>query len=64
MLPQMHNCFLPVHVLSRLYHRLFLERLQAAFEGGAEFFGDLVALHEPAAFARYPAPLRRVNWVV
>jgi Putative transposase/Transposase zinc-binding domain len=59
------NFFLPVHVLSRLYRRLFLERLQTAFEGGVlKFFGDLAPLCEPAAFARHLAPLRRVNWIV
>ena len=59
------NFFLPVHVLSRLYRRLFLERLQTAFEDGVlKFFGELAPLREPAAFARRLAPLRRVNWVV
>jgi len=59
------NFFLPVHVLSRLYRRLFFERLQTAFEGGVlKFFGDLAPLREPAAFARHLAPLRRVNWIV
>jgi hypothetical protein len=51
--------FLPVRVLSRLYRRLFLQRLQAAFEGRKlEFFGALTRLREPAAFAR-PAIWRR-----
>jgi hypothetical protein len=59
------NFFLPVHVLSRLYRRLFLERLQAAFDAGdLKFFGDLAPLREPAAFAKHLARLRRVNWVV
>ena len=53
--------FLPVHVLSRLFRRLFLERLLDAFEAGRlSFFGDLAALAEPAAFARHLAPLRRI----
>jgi hypothetical protein len=57
--------FLPVHVLSRLYRRLFLERLFEAFDAGKlNFFGDLAALAAPAAFARYLAPLRRIAWVV
>jgi Transposase zinc-binding domain/Putative transposase len=56
------NFFLPVHVLSRLYRRLFLERLQAAFDAGdLKFFGELAPLREPAAFARHLARLRRVN---
>jgi hypothetical protein len=59
------NFFLPIHVLSRLYRRLFIERLQTAFEGGVlNFFGELAPLRERAAFARHLAPLRRVNWVV
>lgn len=57
--------FLPVHVLSRLYRRLFLERLLDAFgDGRLNFFGNLAALAEPAAFARHLAPLRRIAWVV
>jgi putative transposase/transposase-like zinc-binding protein len=57
--------FLPVHVLSRLYRRLFLERLLDAFaDGRLSFFGNLAALAEPAAFARHLAPLRRIAWVV
>ncbi len=57
--------FLPVHVLSRLYRRLFLERLNAAFDAGdLTFFGNLAALREPAAFVRYLAPLRDIEWVV
>ena len=36
--------FLPVRVLSRLFRRLFLEELRAAFEAGKlSFFGDLAA---------------------
>lgn len=57
--------FLPVRVLSRLYRRLFLERLQAAFDAGAmSFFGDLAPLAEAAAFAKHLWPLRRLDWVV
>lgn len=57
--------FLPVHVLSRLFRRLFVERLQAAFDvGDLTFCGNLAALSEPRAFARYLAPLRRVAWVI
>ena len=45
--------FLPVRVLSRLFRRLFLDELQAAFEAGElGFFGELAGLAEPAAFAR------------
>jgi hypothetical protein len=59
------NFFLPVRVLSRLYRRLFLERLQAAFDKRElEFFGNLVGFREPAAFARHLELLRNVEWVV
>jgi hypothetical protein len=57
--------FLSVRVLSRLYRRLFLERLDAAFAAGElGFFGDLAGLADPAAFAAYLRPLRRIEWVV
>jgi hypothetical protein len=57
--------FLPVRVLSRLYRRLFLERLQAAFDKGElEFFGNLADFVEPAAFARHLKAVRDVKWVV
>jgi hypothetical protein len=49
--------FLPVKVLSRLYRRLFLTRLQAAFDmGQLRFFGDLASLARPAAFAAWLRP--------
>lgn len=57
--------FLPVHVLSRLYRRLFLERLKAAFDASdLKFFGALAPLRDPEMFARYLAPLRHACWVV
>jgi hypothetical protein len=57
--------FLPVRVLSRLFRRLFLDELRAAFEAGElGFFGDLANLAEKAAFARRLGELRRVEWVV
>lgn len=57
--------FLPVRVLSRLFRRRFLERLQAAFEAGQiSCFGTLASLSGPVAFARRIAELRRVQWVV
>jgi hypothetical protein len=57
--------FLPVRVLSRLFRRLFLERLLAAHQAGhLKFFGNHVALANPQAFAAYLAPLRRTEWVV
>jgi len=57
--------FLPVRVLSRLFRRLFLEKLAAAFEAGKlGFFGTLAGLADPAMFARLMATLRRREWVV
>jgi hypothetical protein len=57
--------FLPVRVLSRLFRRLFLERLLAAHQAGRlKFFGDHAALADAQAFAAYLAPLRRAEWVV
>jgi hypothetical protein len=57
--------FLPVRVLSRLFRRLFLKNLQAAFEAGdLGFFGDLAKLAQPAAFHRCLTELRRIEWVV
>ena len=57
--------FLPVRVLSRLFRRLFLERLIAAHKAGhLKFFGDHAALADAQAFAAYLAPLRRAEWVV
>jgi hypothetical protein len=57
--------FLPVRVLSRLFRRLFLEKLGAAFKAGdLGFFGALAGLAHPAVFARRLAELRRLEWVV
>jgi hypothetical protein len=57
--------FLPVRVLSRLFRRLFLDRLAAAHAAGRiAFFGDRAALAEAHAFAAYLAPLRKAEWVV
>jgi hypothetical protein len=57
--------FLPVRVLSRLFRRLFLEKLAAAHEAGhLHFFGDHAPLADAQAFAAYLAPLRKAEWVV
>ncbi|MFI4978499.1 MAG: IS91 family transposase [Solirubrobacterales bacterium] len=57
--------FLPVRVLSRLFRRLFLERLAAAHDAGRlQFFGDLAQLAECDAFTAYLAPVRKTEWVV
>jgi hypothetical protein len=57
--------FLPVRVLSRLFRRLFLEKLTAAHAAGLlHFFSDHAHLDEVRAFTAYLAPLRRSEWVV
>ena len=57
--------FLPVRVLSRMFRRLFLEHLQAAFDADKlQFFSSLQPLRDPKAFAAYLAPLRQTEWVV
>jgi hypothetical protein len=54
-----------VRVLSRLFRRLFLERLTAAYQAGRlEFFADQAALAKPAAFKAHLAALRKLKWVV
>jgi hypothetical protein len=46
--------FLAVKPLSRLFRRLFLERLQAAFDAKSlGFFGDLAHLADPPAFTAH-----------
>jgi hypothetical protein len=57
--------FLPVRVLSRLFRRLFLDKLLAAHQAAPlAFFGDHAALAEPRALAVFLAPLRKTEWVV
>jgi Putative transposase len=57
--------FLPPRVLSRLFRRLVLEGLIAAFDAGQlHFFTALSGLNERAAFAAALMPLRRTDWVV
>jgi hypothetical protein len=57
--------FLPVRVLSAVFRRLFLERLQGAFDGGhLSFFGDLQTLSEPSEFRKLMAAQRAMPWVV
>ena len=59
------NFFLAVKPLARLFRRLFLKRLIAAFNAGAlRFFGDLASLAELEAFAARIKAMQRVNWVV
>jgi hypothetical protein len=57
--------FLPVRVLSRLFRRLFLEKLLAAHDAGRlQFFGRHALLASKQAFASYLAPARKSEWVV
>jgi hypothetical protein len=57
--------FLPVRVLSRLFRRLFLDTLQAAFTSGdLRFSGTLSGLADPTVFAERVGECRRIEWVV
>jgi hypothetical protein len=57
--------FLPVRVLSRLFRRLFLDGLAAAFDAGElKFFGEFAAFGDREAFMAHLAPYRTREWVV
>jgi hypothetical protein len=57
--------FLPVRVLSRLFRRLFLEKLQQAYQAGKlEFSGDQQKLMDKASFFGWLKPLKKIDWVV
>ena len=57
--------FLPVRVLSRLFRRLFLDRLSDAHRAGTlQFFGEHQSLAEAKTFADWLKPLRQCEWVV
>lgn len=57
--------FLPVRVLSRLYRRLFIEKLCDAYHAGKlSFFGDQQILKESCYFTDWIKPLRKIEWVV
>ena len=54
-----------MRVLSRLFRRLFLEKLLAAFDAGQlQFFGAQADLSARDAFTAFLAPLRKAEWVV
>jgi len=57
--------FLPVRVLSRLFRRLFLEKLIAIHQAGRLcFFGDHAHLANAQSFAVFLAPFRKAEWAV
>jgi len=57
--------FLPVKVLSRRFRKVYLRHLQQAYaRGKLQFHGDLESLSDPQNFARWLAPLHKMNWVV
>jgi hypothetical protein len=57
--------FLPVRVLSRLFRRLFLEALDAAYQAGRlQCFGEHADLAEPNRFKAWLAALGATEWVV
>ncbi len=57
--------FLPARVLSRLFRRLFLEKLVATYAvGRLQFLGAHANLADRDAFAEYLTPSRGVEWVV
>lgn len=57
--------FLPVRVLSRLFRRLFLERLDRAYRAGdLRFFGKHQLLANAKRFDHWIKLLRKTEWVV
>jgi len=57
--------FLAVKPLARLFRRLFLERLQKAFDVGAlNFSGEIAFLADPARLQALLTTTRRIDWVV
>ncbi len=57
--------FLSVRVLSRLFRRLFLERLYQAHQTGElRFFGEHQSLSDTKTFLDWVKPLRKIEWVV
>ena len=57
--------FLPVRVLSKLFRRLMLEKLEAAHAGGKlNFYGNYGHLTDARAFKKFLRPARRTKWFV
>ena len=64
-IPCRRGFFLPVRVLSRVFRRLFLEQVEAAYQAGhLAFFGHLQHLNDPSTWATFLKPLRQIDWVV
>ncbi|MEG3093449.1 IS91 family transposase, partial [Sphingomonas sp. PB1R3] len=56
---------LPVHVLDKLFRRLFLTRLMALYKAGRlGFHGSLAHLSDRRAFLRHLTPVWKKRWVV
>jgi hypothetical protein len=57
--------FLPVRVLSRLFRRLFLEKLaEVHCAGKLQFFGEQQVLADPNTFTAWLQPLHQCEWGV
>ncbi len=57
--------FLPVRVLSRLYRRLFLELLRAAFARmEIKFFNEMAPLQDAQAFEQFLTSAASAQWVI
>ena len=57
--------FLPVRVLSRLYRRLFLEKLTQAYQSNKlQFFAEQEAIKEEKRFMNWIKSLSQIEWVV
>ena len=57
--------FLPVRVLSRLYRRLFLEKLTQAYQlNQLQFFAQQQAIKEEKPFMAWIKSLSQIEWVV
>ena len=64
-IPSRPAFLLPVHVLGKLFRRLFLTRLLTLHEAGRlAFFGSMEQLTERRAFLRHLLPVRKKRWVV
>jgi hypothetical protein len=59
------NFFLPVRVLSRLFRRLYVEKLRKAYHGKTlKFFGQQAPLMQPKDFDAWCKTLKQQEWVV